>query len=53
MKSIDTILTCSDCGKETVMKDYMFRCSHCDSVNVAITAGDRMYVESIDIEREE
>jgi hydrogenase nickel incorporation protein HypA/HybF len=50
IKSTETILLCSECGKETVMKDFIFRCNSCSSGAVSIVAGDRMYVDSIDIE---
>ncbi|MCL1865360.1 MAG: hydrogenase maturation nickel metallochaperone HypA [Spirochaetes bacterium] len=50
IKSTKTILLCSECGKETVMKDFIFKCNSCGSGAVRIIAGDRMYVDSIDIE---
>jgi len=51
IKSAKTILTCSQCNGETVMEDYIFKCSTCGSGSVRIISGDRMYVESIDIEQ--
>ncbi len=53
IKEIDTILSCGECGQETVMEDFEFRCRACGSGVVQIVSGDRMYVESIDIDREE
>jgi len=50
IKSTKTILSCSDCGQETVMKDFIFKCNSCGSGAVKIIAGDRMYVDSIDVE---
>jgi len=51
IKQIKTILKCSDCGCETAMKDFVFACGKCNSGAVRIISGDRMYVESIDIEK--
>lgn len=45
------VVTCSECGKETPVEDYVFRCGSCGSGAVRVISGDRMYVESIDIER--
>lgn len=45
------IVSCSECGKETPIEDYIFRCGSCGSGAVRVISGDRMYVESIDIER--
>jgi len=50
IKSTKTILSCSQCNQETVMEDYVFKCSACESTSVKIVSGDRMYVDSIDIE---
>jgi len=49
--STKTILECSQCKGETVMEDYIFKCSSCGSTSVKIISGDRMYVDSIDIDR--
>ncbi|HNX24219.1 MAG TPA: hydrogenase maturation nickel metallochaperone HypA [Spirochaetota bacterium] len=51
IKSAKTILACSQCNGETVMEDYIFKCSTCGSTSVRIVSGDRMYVDSIDIEQ--
>lgn len=53
IRSIKTVFVCDECKAESVMKDYVFLCSACGSGAVRITAGDRMYVESIDIESKE
>ncbi len=50
IKSTKTILLCSQCNGETVMEDYIFKCGACGSTTVQLVSGDRMYVESIDIE---
>ncbi len=50
IKSTKTILSCSQCNQETVMEDYIFKCGACESTSVKIVSGDRMYVDSIDIE---
>jgi len=50
IKSAKTILLCSQCSGQTVMEDYIFKCGRCGSTSVKIVSGDRMYVDSIDIE---
>ena len=50
IRSEKTILKCAACGADTVMSDYVFVCGKCSSGAVSIVSGDRMYVESIDIE---
>ena len=50
IKSTKTILLCSECGQETIMEDFIFKCSSCGGSAVRIISGDRMYVDSIDIE---
>ena len=53
IRSIKTVFVCDECNVESVMKDFVFKCSACGSGSVKITAGDRMYVESIEIESRE
>jgi hydrogenase nickel incorporation protein HypA/HybF len=50
IKSTKTILLCSECGKETAMEDFIFKCNSCGGASVKIIAGDRMYVDSIDVD---
>lgn len=50
IRQIKTILKCGNCGAETEMADFVFACGNCRSGAVQIVSGDRMYVESIDIE---
>jgi hydrogenase nickel incorporation protein HypA/HybF len=50
IKSIKTILLCDECGKESIMADFIFKCGSCGSGSVRIISGDKMYVDSIDIE---
>jgi hydrogenase nickel incorporation protein HypA/HybF len=50
IRSVKTVLVCNNCNSETIMSDYIFKCGSCESNNVRIVSGDRMYVESIDVE---
>jgi len=45
------LVLCSECGRESEMADYILRCGICGSGAVKVVSGDRMYVESIDIEK--
>lgn len=51
IKSIKTVLLCSDCNAKSDMDDFVFICASCGSGAVTVISGDRMYVESIDIEK--
>ncbi len=53
IKEIDVTLRCKDCGEESLMKKIDFSCALCGSPEVEIISGDRMFVESIDILRED
>jgi len=44
------VVNCSECGKDTEIEEFNFKCSSCGSGAVRVITGDRMYVESIDIE---
>lgn len=50
IRSVQTVFVCEECKAESIMEDYVFKCSSCGSGAVRIISGDRMYVESIDIE---
>jgi len=52
INSTKTVLSCSECSGETIMEDYVFKCGLCASTSVKIISGDRMYVDSIDIDLE-
>lgn len=44
------VAKCSDCGKETKIIRFRFRCEHCNSPKLKIISGKEFLVESIDIE---
>lgn len=39
---------CADCGAETVADEHVLACSACGSIEVEITAGDELMLESIE-----
>lgn len=41
---------CSECGRETKIIRFRFRCEHCGSPKLKIISGKEFFVESIDIE---
>jgi len=53
IRPVKTVFLCDECKAESIMKDFIFKCSACGSGSVKIIAGDRMYVESIDIKSRE
>ncbi len=50
IRSEKTVLQCSECGSESDMQDYIMKCGKCGSGAVRVVSGDRMFVESIDVE---
>lgn len=44
------VLHCDDCNSDSDMQDYLMKCGKCGSGAVRVISGDRMYVESIDVE---
>lgn len=40
---------CRDCGHEFEVKDFVWACPHCGSLNINITAGKELYLESIEV----
>lgn len=43
-------VSCSDCGKESVIEEPPFACGSCGSDNVEVIAGREMVVESIEVD---
>ena len=50
IRSAKAVLLCSECNSESDMADYILKCGKCGSGAVKVISGDRMYVESIDVE---
>jgi len=44
---------CNDCGKETPVKRFVFRCIHCDSENVKPLRGEELTLRDVELEIEE
>lgn len=40
---------CRDCGHDFEVKDFVWACPSCGSLNIDITAGKELYVESIEV----
>ncbi len=49
-KSVPAVAKCLDCGYETHLVRFRFRCEKCKSQNLKIISGREFLVESIDIE---
>ena len=44
---------CRTCGQESVLDGFPLLCRACGSADVAVTAGDELRVESLDVEEQE
>jgi len=40
---------CRDCGHQFVVKDFIWACPDCGSLNIDITAGKELYLESLGV----
>lgn len=49
-KSVRAAAKCLDCGRETRLIRFRFRCEHCGSQKLSIISGKEFLVDSIDIE---
>ncbi|MDD6763003.1 MAG: hydrogenase maturation nickel metallochaperone HypA [Clostridiales bacterium] len=49
-KTVPAVAQCADCGKETRLIRFRFRCEHCGSQKLTIVSGKEFLVDSIDIE---
>lgn len=48
--SVPAMAECLDCGRQTHMIRFRFRCAHCGSQRLKIISGKEFAVDSIDIE---
>jgi len=40
---------CRDCAHQFEVKDFVWACPHCGSLNIDITAGKELYLESLEV----
>ena len=43
---------CNDCGSETALPGFPLQCSRCRSLDVRLTSGEELLVESLELEDE-
>ena len=41
---------CRDCGAETVLPDFPLQCSSCGGLDIEVTAGEELLVDSLELE---
>ena len=44
---------CRDCGVESVLKTFPFQCEACEGLNLEVTQGEELYVESLEMEEQD
>ena len=52
IKEVPVTIKCRNCEKQTTIDEPVFRCQHCDSSNIEVISGKKMYIESMDIDDE-
>jgi hydrogenase nickel incorporation protein HypA/HybF len=43
---------CRDCGAETVLPYFPLQCTSCEGLNIEVTAGEELLVDSLELEDE-
>jgi hydrogenase nickel incorporation protein HypA/HybF len=41
---------CKACGAETEAREFIFKCSSCDSTDISLASGTELYLERIELE---
>jgi len=49
IKNIPAQARCHDCQKEFVIAEYQWICPACGSINLEITGGKELFIESIEV----
>lgn len=44
---------CKECGRETAVRGFVFRCEHCGSGNVKLLCGEELMLRDVELEIEE
>lgn len=50
VNSVPPIAKCRDCGKTFTVKELEWTCPHCAGINLDITGGKELFVESIEVD---
>jgi hydrogenase nickel incorporation protein HypA/HybF len=52
MQEIPAVVTCRDCGCESELRAFPPHCPACMALDVEVTGGDELLVESLELEEE-
>lgn len=52
IEQLPILVVCSDCGKESELNDFVFRCPVCQSSNLNIISGQELFVHEIELNDE-
>jgi len=50
IKEIPIVIRCRDCGEESTIEEPIFMCQHCNSTNIEVISGKKMYIDSLEID---
>ncbi|HMA61287.1 MAG TPA: hydrogenase maturation nickel metallochaperone HypA [bacterium] len=50
IKETPIVIRCNNCHEETTIDEPIFRCQKCNSGDIEVISGKRMYIESLEIE---
>ena len=50
VNSVSPTAKCRDCSETFIVKELDWTCPHCDGINLDITGGKELFVESIEVD---
>jgi hydrogenase nickel incorporation protein HypA/HybF len=50
IKELPAVGRCRSCGLETELRDFPFQCGRCESLDLELTQGEELLVESLELE---
>ncbi|HEX9897450.1 MAG TPA: hydrogenase maturation nickel metallochaperone HypA [Dehalococcoidales bacterium] len=50
VNSVPPTAKCLSCGKTFKVKELEWKCPHCDGINLEVTGGKELFVESIEVD---
>ena len=49
LEKVKAAVRCDICGEESVLDEYLLRCPACGQSNVRVTAGKKLFIDSIEV----
>jgi hydrogenase nickel incorporation protein HypA/HybF len=53
IQDVPAVGLCRDCGMTTELPDFPLRCQHCGGLDIEVTEGDELLVDSLELEEDD